>query len=66
MRGGNDAGLEFAKSIMTTDTHPKQIAVQYESSDGSTVTVGGCAKGAGMIPSKHGDDAVFHFHGCGC
>ena len=49
VRGGNDAGLEFAKSIMTTDTHPKQIAVQYESSDGSTVTVGGCAKGAGMI-----------------
>ena len=49
VRGGDDAGLEFAKSIMTTDTHAKQIAVQYEASDGSTVTVGGCAKGAGMI-----------------
>ena len=49
VRGGDDAGLEFAKAIMTTDTHAKQIAVQYEASDGSTVTVGGCAKGAGMI-----------------
>lgn len=49
VRDGDDAGSEFAKAIMTTDTHPKQIAVQYEASDGSTVTVGGCAKGAGMI-----------------
>ena len=49
VREGDDAGLEFAKAIMTTDTHAKQIAVQYEASDGSTVTVGGCAKGAGMI-----------------
>lgn len=48
--GDDDAkGLEFAKAIMTTDTHAKHIAVQYEASDGSTVTVGGCAKGAGMI-----------------
>ena len=49
VREGDDAGLEFAKAIMTTDTHPKHIAVRYEASDGSTVTVGGCAKGAGMI-----------------
>lgn len=49
VRDGDDAGLEFAKAIMTTDTHPKHIAVRYEASDGSMVTVGGCAKGAGMI-----------------
>ncbi len=49
VRDGDDAGLEFAKAIMTTDTHAKHIAVQYEASDGSTVRVGGCAKGAGMI-----------------
>ena len=49
VRGGDDAGLEFAKAIMTTDTHAKHTAVQYEASDGTTVTVGGCAKGAGMI-----------------
>ena len=42
------AGDEFARAIMTTDTHAKQIAVQTEV-DGKTVTVGGCAKGAGMI-----------------
>ena len=52
VRGGDDsaaASSEFAKAIMTTDTHPKQIAVQYRASGGSMVTVGGCAKGAGMI-----------------
>ena len=49
IRAGEDAGMEFAKAIMTTDTYPKQVAVQYQASDGSTVTVGGCAKGAGMI-----------------
>ena len=42
------AGDEFARAIMTTDTHAKQVAVQTEL-DGKTVTVGGCAKGAGMI-----------------
>ena len=42
------AGDEFARAIMTTDTHAKQVAVQTEV-DGKTVTVGGCAKGAGMI-----------------
>ena len=44
----DDAGDEFARAIMTTDTHAKQVAVQTEV-DGKTVTVGGCAKGAGMI-----------------
>ena len=49
VRNGDDAGFEFAKAIMTTDTHAKHIAVRYEASDDSVVTVGGCAKGAGMI-----------------
>lgn len=44
-----DGGNLFAKSIMTTDTHEKEHAVSYTASDGSEVTVGGCAKGAGMI-----------------
>lgn len=43
-----DGGTEFAKSIMTTDTHHKEYAVQFDH-EGKTVTVGGCAKGAGMI-----------------
>lgn len=42
--GGHDAAL----SIMTTDTVPKEYAVQFEI-DHKTVTVGGIAKGSGMI-----------------
>ncbi len=37
-----------AKAIMTTDTHPKHIALKIEL-PGGTVTLGGMAKGAGMI-----------------
>jgi glutamate N-acetyltransferase/amino-acid N-acetyltransferase len=41
-------GAEAARAIMTTDTHPKHCAVQFETPAGM-VTVGGIAKGAGMI-----------------
>ena len=41
-------GKEFAKSILTTDTKTKEIAVSYEF-NGKTITIGGCAKGVGMI-----------------
>ncbi len=37
-----------AKAIMTTDTFPKEHAVQFDI-DGTTVTIGGIAKGSGMI-----------------
>ena len=37
-----------AKAIMTTDTFPKEHAVQFEI-DGIKVTIGGIAKGSGMI-----------------
>ncbi len=43
-----DAGTLAAEAIMTTDTHSKQVAVQFEIG-GKTVTVGGMAKGSGMI-----------------
>lgn len=43
-----EAGLEAAKAIMTTDTKPKYAAVQVEIG-GKTVTVGGMCKGSGMI-----------------
>ena len=46
---GEDGGNLFAKSIMTTDTHEKEHAVSYTASDKTEVTLGGCAKGAGMI-----------------
>jgi glutamate N-acetyltransferase/amino-acid N-acetyltransferase len=42
------AGHEAARAIMTTDTRPKERAVQAEIA-GRTITVGGMAKGSGMI-----------------
>ena len=44
----NEGGTEFAKAIMTTDTRPKEVAVAVEI-NGSRITVGGAAKGSGMI-----------------
>jgi N-acetylglutamate synthase (EC 2.3.1.1)/glutamate N-acetyltransferase (EC 2.3.1.35) len=42
--GGSDA----ARAIMTTDTFPKEASISYE--EGShTITIGGMAKGSGMI-----------------
>ncbi|MFO8102203.1 MAG: bifunctional glutamate N-acetyltransferase/amino-acid acetyltransferase ArgJ [Dehalococcoidia bacterium] len=43
-----DGGPDFAQAIMTTDTVPKEVAVELELG-GKTVTIGGVAKGAGMI-----------------
>lgn len=42
------SGHEAALAIMTTDTHEKEAAVQFEA-DGKVVTVGGMCKGSGMI-----------------
>jgi glutamate N-acetyltransferase/amino-acid N-acetyltransferase len=42
------AGHEAARAIMTTDTFPKEHAVRVQSRGGA-FTVGGIAKGAGMI-----------------
>ncbi len=43
-----EAGTAAAKAIMTTDTHHKEIAYQFQVG-GKTATLGGCAKGSGMI-----------------
>lgn len=43
-----EAGNLAAKAIMTTDTVEKEVAVQVEIG-GKTVTIGGMAKGSGMI-----------------
>lgn len=43
------AGLAAARAVMTTDTRPKQAAVEVELGRGRTVRIGGMAKGAGMI-----------------
>ena len=42
-------GHAAARAIMTTDTHPKQTALRVALPSGVTVTLGGMAKGAGMI-----------------
>lgn len=46
--GSIEAGTVAAKAIMTTDTVEKELAVQVEIG-GKTVTIGGMAKGSGMI-----------------
>jgi glutamate N-acetyltransferase/amino-acid N-acetyltransferase len=43
-RGGHD----FCRAIMTTDTRPKEMAVQVDLK-GTKFTIGGVAKGVGMI-----------------
>lgn len=43
-----ESGTTAAKAIMTTDTAEKEIAVTIEAG-GKTVTIGGMAKGSGMI-----------------
>ena len=46
---GPTGGRAAARAIMTSDTFPKEEAVRVTLADGRTVTVGGMAKGAGMI-----------------
>jgi glutamate N-acetyltransferase/amino-acid N-acetyltransferase len=46
-----DGGTEAAMAITTTDTHPK-TAMRTVDVDGQTVTIGGMAKGAGMIAPR--------------
>jgi glutamate N-acetyltransferase/amino-acid N-acetyltransferase len=43
-----DGGRTLARSIMTTDTVPKEAAVYVKNTDGD-YTIGGIAKGSGMI-----------------
>jgi glutamate N-acetyltransferase/amino-acid N-acetyltransferase len=44
----HDGGEEAAKAIMTSDTRRKEFAVRFKV-NGRKVTIGGMAKGAGMI-----------------
>lgn len=44
----NEGGADAAEAIMTTDTHPKSVAVEIEVGD-TPVRIGGIAKGSGMI-----------------
>jgi len=42
---------QYARAIMTTDTHPKMVSATLRLG-GALVTIAGCAKGAGMIEPK--------------
>ena len=44
----DNGGGEFARAIMTTDSRPKEMAITADL-DGHRVTLGGAAKGVGMI-----------------
>ena len=44
----SNGGTDFAKSMMTTDTYHKERAVSFIH-EGETVSIGGAAKGVGMI-----------------
>ena len=53
-----EAGQAAVEAMMTTDTVPKQAAVQIEIG-GKTVTVGGMCKGSGMIHPNMGTMLCF-------
>lgn len=55
---GVDGGSDAAAAIMTTDTIKKEIAVQM-TLGGVTVTIGGIAKGSGMIHPNMGTMLCF-------
>jgi glutamate N-acetyltransferase/amino-acid N-acetyltransferase len=44
----SDGSLKAARAIMTSDTYPKEVAVEMRI-DQKTIRIGGIAKGAGMI-----------------
>lgn len=42
------SGSDVAAAIITSDTHPKEVAISFDLG-GDRVRIGGCVKGAGMI-----------------
>ncbi|MGZ8474647.1 MAG: bifunctional glutamate N-acetyltransferase/amino-acid acetyltransferase ArgJ [Candidatus Limnocylindria bacterium] len=56
---GRGAGTQVAHAIMTTDTRPKQAAVEVDLGGGRTARIGGMAKGSGMIHPQMGTMLAF-------
>ncbi|WP_058485523.1 bifunctional ornithine acetyltransferase/N-acetylglutamate synthase [Defluviitalea phaphyphila] len=48
LNSSRESAKQAAEAIMTTDTFPKEIAVTFNI-QGKTITIGGMAKGSGMI-----------------
>jgi len=55
-------GVDAARAIMTTDTHPKHCAVRLDTPAGA-ITIGGIAKGAGMIHPSTNDTVLLLANG---
>ena len=45
----SNGSMDAAEAIMTTDTYSKEIAVEFPTSSGNAIRIGGIAKGSGMI-----------------
>lgn len=58
VKGLGDKSLDAVEGIMTTDTKPKQVAISFEIG-GKTCTIGGIAKGSGMIHPNMATMLVF-------
>lgn len=54
-----EASLEAAKAIMTTDTVPKEFAVEITLENNKSVKIGGITKGVGMIAPNMGTMLCF-------
>ena len=61
-KADRESGAAAAGAIMTTDTRPKEAAVTFDIG-GKTVTIGGMAKGSGMIHPNMCTMLCFHHHG---
>lgn len=49
-----EASKNAAEAIMTTDTYPKEFAVETTLDNGKTIRIGGITKGSGMIAPNMG------------
>ncbi|MDI6643417.1 MAG: bifunctional ornithine acetyltransferase/N-acetylglutamate synthase [Methanobacteriaceae archaeon] len=54
LENSKEASKKAAEAIMTTDKHPKQIAVKTLLKNGISVKIGGIVKGSGMIEPNMG------------
>lgn len=54
LENSSQASRNAAEAIMTTDTYPKEFAVETTLQNGETIRIGGITKGSGMIAPNMG------------
>jgi len=59
LENSQDASIDAAKALMTTDTVYKESAVEVTLENGNTVKIGGICKGTGMIAPNMGTMLCF-------